>query len=286
RGEGGTVSVCKEVCVMDCVCDEQQLIDLCLPVFQWETSYSGLALRRSCSLPEELHGRVEAALFTLRQRGCFLRDLVKVRDRDVFTAVSRVLLGQPGTTYRYLDTRLFTIPWHTDEQRGTCCDPDLSAACKALWELNCFFCSDVGDRKEGDVFKQCRKDTETETTDLGTQEKPVAELKHSLSGYHIEDEEDEDQQSGQGCSNLNPAKTPCPGPTQFNVTLLNYMDPAAMSQLKEEPYYGMGKMAVGWHHDENLVSLSPVAVYSYSCHDDDKGEGQRSYSIVVVYHCQ
>nr|XP_046204980.1 alpha-ketoglutarate-dependent dioxygenase FTO-like isoform X2 [Oncorhynchus gorbuscha] len=343
----------------------------------WETSYSGLALRRSCSLPEELHGRVEAALFTLRRRGCFLRDLVKVRDRDVFTSVSRVLLGQPGTTYRYLDTRLFTIPWHTDEQIGTCCDPDLSGACKALWELNCFFCSDVGDRKEGDVFKQCRKvlvgaieskpsvegdteskdseeskpsddggdseskqseegeteskhsddwdieskhseeegssskqdaawesrhgdemgdmktkqtelgsptaskqhsegkhtgwkhrptgSTETETTDLGTQEKPVAELKHSLSGYHIEDE---DQQSGQGCSNLNPAKPSCPGPTQFNVTLLNYMDPSAMSQLKEEPYYGMGKMAVGWHHDENLVSLSPVAVYSYSCHDD------------------
>ncbi|CAB1339202.1 unnamed protein product [Coregonus sp. 'balchen'] len=348
----------------------------------WETSYSGLALRRSCSLPEELHGRVEAALLTLRQRGCFLRDLVKVRDRDVFTAVSRVLLGQPGTTYRYLDTRLFTIPWHADDQRGTCCDPDLSAACKALWELNCFFCSDVGHRKEGDVFKQCRKElvgaieskpsvegdteskdseeskpsddggdseskqseegeteskhsedwdieskhseeegpsskqdaawesrhsdemgdmkpkqtelgsptgskqhsegkhtgwkhrpagsTETETTGLGPQEKPVAELKHSLSGYHIEDE-DEDQLSGQGCSHLNPAKTSCPGPAQFNVTLLNYMDPAAMSQLKEEPYYGMGKMAVGWHHDENLVSLSPVAVYSYSCHDDDKG---------------
>ncbi|XP_010890967.4 alpha-ketoglutarate-dependent dioxygenase FTO isoform X2 [Esox lucius] len=390
----------------------------------WESSYSGLALRRSCSLPEELHARVEAALLTLRRKGCFLRDLVRVRDRDVFTAVSRVLLGQPGTTYRYLDTRLFTIPWHTEDQRSTCCDPDLSAACKALWELNCFFCSDVGLRKEEDIFQQCRKElagatesklsvegdteskdseeskasegdseskqseegeteskhsedwdiesrhseeegpshkqdvvletesrnseeegpshkqdvvletqsrhseeegqshqqdtvlekessermrdleskqieggcptgskqhsdekdpgwehqpavesSETTTTDPSSLEKPVAEPKSTLSGYHVkeEDEEDEDKRSGKGCSYPNPSSKSCPHPAQFNVTLLNYMDPASMSQLKEEPYYGMGKMAVGWHHDENLVSLSPVAVYSYSCHDNDKG---------------
>ncbi|KAL1007453.1 hypothetical protein UPYG_G00086970 [Umbra pygmaea] len=357
----------------------------------WESSYSGLALRRSCSLPEDLHAQVKAALLTLRRTGCFLRDLVRVRERDVFTAVSRVLLGQPGTTYRYLDTRLFTIPWHAEDQRYSCCDPDLSAACKALWELNCYFCSDIGSAKEGDLFQQSRKElagaiesklsvegdteskdseeskpsegegdseskqseegeteskhsedwdvesrhsedegpsskhdtvletqsrhsddmrdmeskqtevglptvskqdcdgkstgwthregsesTETVPTQLGAQEKPVADLKHSLSGYHIEDEDegeavDEDQHLGKGCSHLNPPRKSCSGPAQFNVTLLNYMDPAVMNQLKEEPYYGMGKMAVGWHHDENLVSMSPVAVYSYSCQDKDKG---------------
>ncbi|KAJ7994889.1 hypothetical protein DPEC_G00254140 [Dallia pectoralis] len=374
----------------------------------WESSYSGLALRRSCFLPEELHTRVEAALLTLRRKGCFLRDLVRVRDRDVFTAVSRVLLGQPGTTYRYLDTRLFTIPWHTEDPRSTCCDPDLSAACKALWELNGFFCSDVGHGKDEDVFKQGREvlagatesklsvegdtdskdseeskasegegdseskqseegepeskhseDWETEsrhsdeegpshkheavletesrhsedegpshkhetmletesrysertrdleskqlelvgptgskqhnaakgtgwdhrpavessepaTTEPATQEKSVAELKHSFSAYHNKDKdvEDEDQQGDRECSPINQSTKSCPRPVQFNVTLLNYMDPSSMSQLKEEPYYGMGKMAVGWHHDENLVSLSPVAVYSYSCHDNDKG---------------
>ncbi|MGH0148909.1 UNVERIFIED_CONTAM: hypothetical protein FKN15_045775 [Acipenser sinensis] len=42
------------------------------------------------------------------------------------------------------------------------------------------------------------------------------------------------------------------------------MDPAGMSYLKEEPYFGMGRMAVSWHHDENLVDRSPVAVCSYS----------------------
>ncbi|KAG7269999.1 hypothetical protein CRUP_026364 [Coryphaenoides rupestris] len=44
-------------------------------VFKWDSSYSGLVLRQSCSLPPELHGRVQAALCTLRTKGCLLRDL-------------------------------------------------------------------------------------------------------------------------------------------------------------------------------------------------------------------
>ncbi|XP_035007046.2 alpha-ketoglutarate-dependent dioxygenase FTO isoform X2 [Hippoglossus stenolepis] len=352
----------------------------------WDSSYTGLVLRRSCSLPAELHGRVQAALLTLRSKGCLLRDLVRVRERDVFTTVSRVLLGEPGHTYRYLDTRLFAIPWHSDdtEVRGlNCCDPDLSAACKALWELNTLFCSDVS-QGEGDKVTQCAKGevdakqgkegdteskhsedsknseggdsesrqseegdteskqseewdieskhseegctgskqegeweteskhsseegessqvkpsessvaaglelsegkcqswatktisgTETEPVGLGLQEKPVSHLKHSLSEHHIDDKEE--PPSRQGCSQPSPPQV-CTGLVKFNVTLLNYMDPAAMSHLKEEPYYGMGKMAVGWHHDENLVSHSPVAVYSYSCHND-KGESSEGSS--------
>ncbi|XP_034385166.1 alpha-ketoglutarate-dependent dioxygenase FTO isoform X2 [Cyclopterus lumpus] len=333
----------------------------------WDSSYSGLVLRRSLSLPAELHGRVQAALLTLRRKGCLLRDLVRIRERDVFTLVSRTLLGEPGHTYRYLDTRLFAIPWHSEdtEVKGhNCCDPDFRAACKALCELNTFFCSDVSLLKEGDRLTQCAKgeaeakqgeegdtgskhsedsknsdggdsetrhsdegDTESKHSDewdieskhseescsgskqegqwetesrhsseegescqvkpsesgvaagsegkfpgwtpkaisgteikpagRGAQQRPVEQLKHSLSDHHIEDKEK------------------CTGPVKFNVTLLNYMDPAAMSQLKEEPYYGMGKMAVGWHHDENLISHSPVAVYSYNCHNDkgESGEG-------------
>lgn len=359
--------------------------------FQWDSSYAGLVLRRSCSLPAELHSRVQAALLTLRRKGCLLRDLVRVRDRDVFTSVSRALLGEPGHTYRYLDTRLFAIPWHSEdtEVKGqTCCDPDLSAACKALWELNTFFCSDVCHLKEGDRLTQCAKgeaetkqaeegdteskhsedsknseggdsesrqseegDTESKhseewdieskhseegcsgskqegewetgsrhsseegessqikpserglaaeseqsegklpsweprtssvskTVGPGAQEKPVSQLKHSLSDYHIGDKEE--HASGQGCSHPSPPHIRA-GPAKFNVTLINYMDPAAMSQLKEEPYYGMGKMAVGWHHDENLLTHSPVAVYSYSC-QSEKGKmsrHKRDYWITI-----
>ncbi|KAL3065166.1 hypothetical protein OYC64_015362 [Pagothenia borchgrevinki] len=351
----------------------------------WDSSYSGLVLRRSCSVPAELHVRVQAALLTLRRKGCLLRDLVRIRERDVFTAVSRTLLGEPGHTYRYLDTRLFAIPWHSEdpEVKGqNCCDSDLSAACKALWELNTFFSSDVSQRKEGDRLTQCLKEeveaklsdegdtgsknsedsknseggdseskqseegeteskhseewdieskhseegcsgskqegewetkskpsseegessedkpsgvsaasehnegkypsltpkalsgTQNKGVGLTAQGKPVAKMKHISSDHHVED--GEEAASRQGCSQPSPPPV-CTGPVKFNVTLLNYMDPAAMSQLKEEPYYGMGKMAVGWHHDENLISHSPVAVYSYNCHND-KGESSEGGS--------
>ncbi|KAK5934947.1 hypothetical protein CgunFtcFv8_020352 [Champsocephalus gunnari] len=348
----------------------------------WDSSYSGLVLRRSCSVPAELHVRVQDALLTLRRKGCLLRDLVRIRERDVFTAVSRTLLGEPGHTYRYLDTRLFAIPWHSEdpEVKGrNCCDSDLSAACKALWELNTFFSSDVSQRKEGDRLTRCLKEeaklsdegdtgsknsedsknseggdseskqseegeteskhseewdiewkhseegcsgskqdgewetkskpsseegessedkpsgvsasehnegkcpsvapkalsgTQNKGVGLTAQGKPVAKMKHISSDHHVEDREE--AASRQGCSQPSPPPV-CTGPVKFNVTLLNYMDPAAMSQLKEEPYYGMGKMAVGWHHDENLISHSPVAVYSYNCHND-KGESSEGGS--------
>ncbi|KAJ7311856.1 hypothetical protein JRQ81_006171 [Phrynocephalus forsythii] len=45
-----------------------------------------------------------------------------------------------------------------------------------------------------------------------------------------------------------------------------------MTSLKQEPYFGMGKMAVSWHHDENLVERSTVAVYSYSCEEPESRE--------------
>uniref|UniRef100_A0A9J8D7R2 Alpha-ketoglutarate-dependent dioxygenase FTO n=1 Tax=Cyprinus carpio carpio TaxID=630221 RepID=A0A9J8D7R2_CYPCA len=258
------------------------------PGFQelWDSSYAGLALRQSCALPDGLHERVQSALITLQRRGCLLRDLVRIRDRDVFTAVSRALVGKPGYTYRYLDTRLFTIPWHCegeerqkDEKDKPCCDSDLRDACKALWELNQFFCSDVKQQTNARGVKRSRSDTENseDTPGEGMCEESVKDrLLEKKQKQEKEEEEEEEEDSGQGCSHSSPPSSAPPpdvaGLVEFNVTLINYMDPTAMTQLKEEPYYGMGKMAVGWHHDENLVPLSPVAVYSYSCPAEPKKE--------------
>ena len=165
---------------------------------QWDSSYSGLVLRQSCSLPVELHGRVQTALCTLRTKGCLLRDLVRVRDRDVFTTVSRALLGQPGHTYRYLETRLFAIPWHNEEGGDVkgphCCDADMRAACKALWELNNFFCTDVPRREEGggrlDLFLKAKGVVEAEPVEDGD-----AESKHSGDSKHSEGGDSESRQS-------------------------------------------------------------------------------------------
>lgn len=261
---------------------------------QWDSSYAGLALRQSGCLPDGLHEKVQSALVTLHRRGCLLRDLVRVRDRDVFTAVSRALVGQAGYTYRYLDTRLFTIPWHCesensqrDKKEKPCCDSDLRDACKALWELNQFFCTDV-QKQQTNVrgVKRPRSDTENsdDTSGEGPCEENVTDRLKEKKQQKVErleeEQEQEEEDSGQGCSHSSTPSSAMPpaqtGLVQFNLTLINYMDPTAMTQLKEEPYYGMGKMAVGWHHDENLVPLSPVAVYSYSCPAEPKNEGERS----------
>ncbi|XP_051992288.1 alpha-ketoglutarate-dependent dioxygenase FTO-like [Xyrauchen texanus] len=259
------------------------------PGFQelWESSYAGLALRQSGTLPDGLHEKVQSALITFQRRGCLLRDLVRVRDRDIFTAVSRALVGQPGYTYRYLDTRLFTIPWHRevgdgqrDEKEKLCCDSDLRDACKALWELNQFFCTDVQQQTKVRGVKRSLSETENseDTPGEGTCEESFKDRLHEKTKEEEQrkEEEAEEADSGQGCSHSSTTSSAPPpavsGPVQFNITLINYMNPTAMTQLKEEPYYGMGKMAVGWHHDENLVPLSPVAVYSYSCPAEPKNE--------------
>ncbi|XP_066569508.1 alpha-ketoglutarate-dependent dioxygenase FTO isoform X1 [Amia ocellicauda] len=202
----------------------------------WCSRYSSLAVQRAeeGAVPRGLHEAVQAALSMLLQRGCFLRDLVRIRERDVFTAVSRVLLGRPGLTYKYLGTRLFALPWEAEGSGSGYSDRELSTACQAFEELNCYFCTEV----ESGMMRDRAKE----------EEDGAAGQRDSLSSAQA------DVGTAPFCSR-----------TQLNVTLLNYMDPAQMSYLKEEPYFGMGRMAVSWHHDEGLVPGSPVAVYSYSC---------------------
>ncbi|XP_072169076.1 alpha-ketoglutarate-dependent dioxygenase FTO-like [Diadema setosum] len=54
--------------------------------------------------------------------------------------------------------------------------------------------------------------------------------------------------------------------TDFNVALINFMDPMDPGlDLRPEPHYGMGPLAVSWHMDGNLIRGSTVAVYSYTC---------------------
>ncbi|XP_061102212.1 alpha-ketoglutarate-dependent dioxygenase FTO [Conger conger] len=242
----------------------------------WESSYSGLALRQAESLPSDLHERVRSALRSLQRRGCLFRDLVRIRGRDVFTAVSRALVGRPGDTYRYLGTRLFALPWHEEERDGgaadVCCDRELSDACRALWELNQFFCQDVerreaaGGQGGSDDPPKGQGGSEDLPEGQGVSDDP-------LEGQGGSD----DPPGGQGSSEPDALGTGLADP-RFNITLLNYMDPAAMKDLKEEPYYGMGKMAVSWHHDENLVPQSPVAVYNCSS-PDEKGAGSQDGEV-------
>ncbi|KAM7146874.1 alpha-ketoglutarate-dependent dioxygenase FTO isoform 1-T1 [Macrochelys suwanniensis] len=217
----------------------------------WKTRYSKLLLRKAEKIPQELHHIVQEAFLTLQNHGCFFQDLVRIKGKDFLTPVSRILIGNPGCTYKYLNTRLFTVPWPMEDYEIKYCHPELFAACKALIRLNDYLNIEAVQALQGQIFSETK---ETEDTAVSDREQDFSTF---IKGSLLEDQ-----------SNLYTPRNDCNSlkhRTSYNLTLLNYMDPLQMPYLKQEPYFGMGNMAVSWHHDENLVERSTVAVYSYSC---------------------
>jgi mRNA N6-methyladenine demethylase len=51
------------------------------------------------------------------------------------------------------------------------------------------------------------------------------------------------------------------GSHAYNLTLINYMEPASDTLLREEEFYGMGKASVSWHADSSLQDYSSIGVY-------------------------
>ena len=71
------------------------------------------------------------------------------------------------------------------------------------------------------------------------------------------------------------------GSCDFNVTLINFMEPAhrcTAVPLKEESQYGMGNASVSWHADSSLQDMSTVAVY----HQTEGGAGSADNSWRVA----
>ena len=58
-----------------------------------------------------------------------------------------------------------------------------------------------------------------------------------------------------------PASNRSRGSCEYNLTLINYMEPACDAVLKEEEFYGMGKASVSWHADSSLQDHSSIGVY-------------------------
>nr|XP_033799187.1 alpha-ketoglutarate-dependent dioxygenase FTO isoform X2 [Geotrypetes seraphini] len=220
----------------------------------WRTKYSKFMLKEASEVSEELHQEVQQAFVNLLEHGCFFQDLVRIKGKDVLTPVSRILIGNPGYTYKYLNTRLFAVPWLTEGHEIQYINEEISAACEALNKLNSYF------RDEAIVALQKYNNSQAKKLES----LPVSDAEQDFPGFMKEEHISEDNRSscshGNQCANLESR-------TSYNVTLINYMDPQQMLYLKQEPYFGMGKMAVSWHHDENLVERSTVAVYNYSCKD-------------------
>lgn len=153
--------------------------------------------------------------------------------------MSRILIGDPGCTYKYLNTRLFTVPWPVKGCTINYTEAEIAAACQTFLKLN--------DYLQGETIQALEELAIKEKANEDAVPLCMAEFPRVGMGSSCDDEVDIKSRAA------------------YNVTLLNFMDPQKMPYLKEEPYFGMGKMAVSWHHDENLVDRSAVAVYSYSC---------------------
>lgn len=203
---------------------------------QWQLKYPKLVLRDASSIPEELHKEVQEAFLTLQKHGCLFRDLVRVQGKDVLTPVSRILIGNPGCTYKYLSTRLFTLPWPVKGSDAKYSTDEIAEACQIFLKLN----------------EYLQLETFHALEELVAKDKDIIDSVPMCIGPNFPKIDVPDEMELKNRS-------------AFNVTLLNFMDPQQMTYLKEEPYFGMGKMAVSWHHDENLVDKSAVAVYNYSC---------------------
>uniref|UniRef100_A0A493SVB5 FTO alpha-ketoglutarate dependent dioxygenase n=3 Tax=Anas TaxID=8835 RepID=A0A493SVB5_ANAPP len=219
----------------------------------WKTKYSKLVFRKSDTVPEELHQMVQESFLTLRKHDCFFQDLVRIKGKDFFTPVSRILIGNPGCTYKYLNTRLFTVPWPTEGYEIKYCSPQIHDACKALIKLNDYLHIEAVKALQGQNLLESKETEDTPVIDreqnFATSLREKGSVSQDQSSFCVPEDD---------FTSLNSR-------TSYNVTLLNYMDPLQMLYLKQEPYFGMGNMAVSWHHDENLVERSTVAVYSYSC---------------------
>ncbi|XP_075394145.1 alpha-ketoglutarate-dependent dioxygenase FTO [Tenrec ecaudatus] len=217
---------------------------------QWQLKYPKLVFREADSVPEELHKEVQEAFLTLHKHGCLFRDLVRIQGKDLLTPVSRILIGNPGYTYKYLNTRLFTIPWPVNGSIANYTKDEIGAACQTFLKLNGYL----------------QMETIQALEELTSKEK--AGVDDALPVYIAPDY----PRLGLGPSFDRQEEVDYNCRAAYNVTLLNFMDPQKMSYLKEEPYFGMGNMAVSWHHDENLVEKSAVAVYNYNC----EGPGEES----------
>nr|KAF6409869.1 FTO alpha-ketoglutarate dependent dioxygenase [Rousettus aegyptiacus] len=213
---------------------------------QWQLKYPKLILREAGRVPEALHEEVRAAFRSLHARGCLFRDLVRVQGKDVLTPVSRLLIGNPGCTYKYLNTRLFTVPWPVTGSDAKYREAEIAAACQTFLKLNGHLQAETVQAWEQLAARE-RADVDAVPVCIGPDFPRVG-----LGAFDAPDEADIRNRSA------------------YNVTLLNFMDPQKMPYLKEEPYFGMGKMAVSWHHDENLVERSAVAVYSHSFADPEE----------------
>ncbi|KAL7501185.1 hypothetical protein ACHAWT_011046 [Skeletonema menzelii] len=201
--------------------DDQSAFDECL-----KTSFKGFYFDTPSSLPQSLHHTFDECFEGLERGGLFLYDVVQPGKKKLTqTSVTRTLVGDPGSTYKYLGLRLFSHPWIDVDADGNALHLDKSTQVgSSVKRLG------YSSRTASALIAMGR--INKDLTDRSTQK-----LRQHVSAKPV-------------------------GSTDFNLTLVNKMESmSAKRDLKKEAAYNMGKTSVGWHRDSGLKDFSSIAVY-------------------------
>ena len=82
-----------------------------------ESGYQGFIHSPPEDFSESFHSRFERAMMGLEKEGKYQYDVTQpagLGTKTALTYVTRCLVGEPGTTYKYLGLRMFSIPWTRD----------------------------------------------------------------------------------------------------------------------------------------------------------------------------
>lgn len=190
------------------------------------TSYKGFCHDSPSELPDQLHSQFDSSFEGMDD--LFLYDTIQPgKKRLTRTSVTRTLVGDPGSTYKYLGLRLFSHPWVDVDEDG-----NAASAKKTGSSL----------RKIGYPSK-----TAAALIEMGRANDYLKERSNDLLQKHVS-------------PNVEPVGLV--GSADYNLTLVNKMDSTATKRdLKKENAYGMGKVSVGWHRDSGLKDFSSIAVY-------------------------
>ena len=83
-----------------------------------KSSYQGLSILGQDSFSTKFHSEFQSALIGLESIGAYQFDVTQpagLGSKLAKTYVTRCLVGEAGTTYKYLGLRMFSYPWNPNE---------------------------------------------------------------------------------------------------------------------------------------------------------------------------
>lgn len=198
--------------------------------------YQGFVYEKADDLPKEFHEKFTSSFHGLDDSGLFLYDVVQPGGKKLsLTFVTRTLVGDPGSTYKYLGLRLFSHPW---------CDIDDDGNGKVIGSL-CDAQNSYGQTLiELGYSKKCTRAlyyTGLLNKELSTRTNSI--LKNEIAPS---------------------VKDGLVGSADYSLTLINRMEPTTVKKdLKNDKIHGIGKTSVSWHKDSGLSDFSSIAVYHH-----------------------